>query len=412
MLERNGDKRRLALLVIATVAYLVAWNRGVPVLYGFSATALSLFLLGMLLPRMALHPVTVVRRHAAQACEDEALHVSLLVRNERPRALRLVELIDAAPPLALENGSPIAFVGYLRGGAERTLEYRLSCYKRGHYSLGPLGMATDFPLGLTSRELTLEGTTSEFWVSPRMVDIARFPFAGDCSIDARGVPSPRTGSGEEFAGVREYRSGDSPRHLHWRASADRGELVVREFERIAAAQCVIAIDAYSAALADAGRDTTLDVSARIAASIARHALVRRRFPVQLLARGRRHVHRGSSGNDSELQGLLRALAELEPGHEPFARALVEFTASVPPHATLVAVHTDHGRAAIEAALSSVAARAVFVVQIVLHRVSFGAQATQRQPVEATRGFLPTRYGLALDLRAGDDLAQALSSWTD
>jgi uncharacterized protein (DUF58 family) len=40
----------------------------------------------------------------------------------------------------------------------------------------------------------------------------------------------RAGHGTDLYGVREYRSGDSLRRIHWKTSARRGELVVREFE--------------------------------------------------------------------------------------------------------------------------------------------------------------------------------------
>ena len=44
------------------------------------------------------------------------------------------------------------------------------------------------------------------------------------------IASPRGGHGNELFGVREYRAGDSLRRIHWRSSARRGELVVREYE--------------------------------------------------------------------------------------------------------------------------------------------------------------------------------------
>ena len=40
----------------------------------------------------------------------------------------------------------------------------------------------------------------------------------------------RAGQGTDLYGVREYRSGDSLRRIHWKTSARRGELVVREYE--------------------------------------------------------------------------------------------------------------------------------------------------------------------------------------
>lgn len=42
--------------------------------------------------------------------------------------------------------------------------------------------------------------------------------------------APRSGSGTEMFGVREYRPGDPLRRIHWRSSARHGELIVREFE--------------------------------------------------------------------------------------------------------------------------------------------------------------------------------------
>lgn len=44
------------------------------------------------------------------------------------------------------------------------------------------------------------------------------------------LAAPRSGSGTELFGVREYVSGDALRRIHWRSSARRGHLVVREFE--------------------------------------------------------------------------------------------------------------------------------------------------------------------------------------
>jgi uncharacterized protein (DUF58 family) len=44
------------------------------------------------------------------------------------------------------------------------------------------------------------------------------------------IASPRAGHGNEMFGVREYRTGDSLRRIHWRSSARRGKLVMREYE--------------------------------------------------------------------------------------------------------------------------------------------------------------------------------------
>ena len=64
-------------------------------------------------------------------------------------------------------------------------------------------------------------------VLPRFASLAHHPQARELEAS---VAAPRAGSGTELFGVREYRPGDSLRRIHWRSSARRGELVVREYE--------------------------------------------------------------------------------------------------------------------------------------------------------------------------------------
>jgi len=56
------------------------------------------------------------------------------------------------------------------------------------------------------------------------------------------VATPRAGSGNEIFGIREYQPGDSLRRIHWRSSAKRGELVVREYEPPGVQTLTIAVD--------------------------------------------------------------------------------------------------------------------------------------------------------------------------
>ena len=70
----------------------------------------------------------------------------------------------------------------------------------------------------------------------------------------------RAGHGTDLYGVREYRSGDSLRRIHWKTSARRGELVVREFEPPGLKVLALLLDPGPAAPAAA------DQIARLAAS--------------------------------------------------------------------------------------------------------------------------------------------------
>jgi uncharacterized protein (DUF58 family) len=76
--------------------------------------------------------------------------------------------------------------------------------------------------------------------------------------------APRRGSGPEFLGVREYRPGDSMRHVHWPSTARTGTVMVREFEEERTRRIAIVVDT----VADAGHAwTPLDACCSAAASI-------------------------------------------------------------------------------------------------------------------------------------------------
>jgi uncharacterized protein (DUF58 family) len=70
----------------------------------------------------------------------------------------------------------------------------------------------------------------------------------------------RAGHGTDLYGVREYRSGDPLRRIHWKTSARRGELVVREFEPPGLKVLALLLDAEPAT------QVAADQLARLAAS--------------------------------------------------------------------------------------------------------------------------------------------------
>lgn len=94
-------------------------------------------------------------------------------------------------------------------------------------------------------------------VLPRFTSLAGRLIAREVEAS---VAAPRAGPGNELFGVREYRPGDSLRRIHWRTSARRGELVVREFEPPGVRRLAIDLDPQPPSLEIA------DQIARIAAS--------------------------------------------------------------------------------------------------------------------------------------------------
>jgi uncharacterized protein (DUF58 family) len=109
--------------------------------------------------------------------------------------------------------------------------------RRGRQAWGGLRAVSGYPFGLVERGVTLVPQDIAM-VLPSLgwLHRGRFlrhlrglsvkPQSGGLRLSARTHPAAQV----EFHGLRSYRSGDSPRLIHWRTSARRGELMVREFE--------------------------------------------------------------------------------------------------------------------------------------------------------------------------------------
>lgn len=102
----------------------------------------------------------------------------------------------------------------------------LESVRRGPVLMTEWWLQTGDPLGLFA--VRVRGRDGELaLVLPRYQSLHARPLARELEAV---VTVPRAGSGTEIFGVRQYQPGDPLRRIHWRSTARRGELVVREFE--------------------------------------------------------------------------------------------------------------------------------------------------------------------------------------
>jgi uncharacterized protein (DUF58 family) len=107
-------------------------------------------------------------------------------------------------------------------------------------------------------------------------------------------------------GVREYRPGDSQRHVHWPSTARTGTVMVRELEEERSRRLAILVDT----LTDVGEaPTPLDACCTAAASIARAAVADGHGIRSITASGRNDV---TVADDADELSFRRRLAALQP----------------------------------------------------------------------------------------------------
>jgi uncharacterized protein (DUF58 family) len=120
--------------------------------------------------------------------------------------------------------SPV-LVADVAAGARQRLELPLAAAARGIVRLERVRLSTAYPFGLF-RAWTWVHTPIEMLVYPRPV--GSLPMPADSGRGLRSRPLPGAGA-DEWAGLRPFRDGDSPRQVDWKAYAREAPLLVKEY---------------------------------------------------------------------------------------------------------------------------------------------------------------------------------------
>ena len=154
----------------------------------------------------------------------------------RDRVPRALDAPDARGHLVRVAGSPVV------------LDYEVHGLLRGGYQIGPLVVERLDALGLVRRQRSVGGTTG-LTVLPRVHAVPPPPsgFGGDIEAAAATVA---VGGGQRDVATREYRSGDPMRSVDWRATAHRGELMVRSEAPATSSAAAVVLDVRESAWAD------------------------------------------------------------------------------------------------------------------------------------------------------------------
>ncbi|KAA9107594.1 DUF58 domain-containing protein [Microbacterium rhizomatis] len=153
-------------------------------------------------------------------------------------------------------------------GDERAVElrYTITGARRGVHPLGPLSVTSTDPFGLARRSNVL-GVRTQVTVTPAIVDL---PVLANFSGESGGTLHTTTnqiGQGSDNLIARPYAPGDSMRRIHWRATAHRDALMVRQEEQESTPEATVVLDrAAERWSAEALRTTGLDAGFEAAVS--------------------------------------------------------------------------------------------------------------------------------------------------
>jgi uncharacterized protein (DUF58 family) len=255
-------------LISGTLALgLATLNTGNNLLYLLMGALLGTIALSGWLSEHALRDIGLRRSVPRAVTAGTPAHVEYSVRNGKPRlpshGLELRERLRSGSPLRCGSG----YVSALEPGASARVRVELLPARRGVYALEGLVLATLFPFGLFAKErdVDLPGTIVVWPRTDRPVRTPRVAAASGRRVRL-ATSSSLAGERGEYRGLREYRPGDDPRDIHWRTTARRGQLMVREYDREAKDEYWIVLDTVSPT--ELAGETAIEVTASIIAAAA------------------------------------------------------------------------------------------------------------------------------------------------
>ncbi|HZE28815.1 MAG TPA: DUF58 domain-containing protein, partial [Gaiellaceae bacterium] len=291
------QRGRLALALGATT-YLAAWAFGSKILYPVALGLPSAVLLAWLWTALANRPLRITRTlPSGERLEGDDVEIEVRLASERRLVPARWTLRERIGKLG-ERSTPLSADGHAR--------YVLDRLSRGRYEFEGSTAVIEDPFGLQRIEQPLD-SPGALLVYPRLVELDRlFSEGGTRSHDGRQLLLRRP-SGFDLHSVREYEHGDSLRKVHWRSTARRAQLMVKELEDSPRDEVAIVLDADP----DAVVGESFDVQVRAAGSLLLSHVRRGRRAV-LVVNGARAEQRGVRSAESDWRQALDLLAAVEP----------------------------------------------------------------------------------------------------
>ena len=279
----------------------------------FGPTLLFIFIFLILLP-LALVTMTIIPFAFLRV--EERWGKSMPVRGDTVP----VSMVVVNPSLLPAHGIRVELTGmpgqrqtdlltlHLPPTTGHTTHLALRYEHRGVYRIGVKAIRQSDPLGFLHLSRVFE--PQEFRVYPKLYEIRAFSTVVE---DILGRIGGRNGHGAEdpalFMQLREYREGESIRHISWRKFASTGKPFLREFERQQRNGAALYLDTRRGT--GTNRREQEDTSLEIFLAIGRY-LIRSGIPVTCRAPG-----------NSELEQLLAGSAAGAKDFTPVLREAID-----------------------------------------------------------------------------------------
>ena len=193
--------------------------------------------------------------------EGDQVKVRLRIRNRCPWPVWGLSVKGG-----FRQDAPSAALARVAGLSKVEFSWDFVPDERGVYPVAPPYIQTGFPFGLWTSQCSIS-VEEEFLVWPKTVRLNGLPDLTSSQSSEEHLSDRKAGDLGDILGTRSFRQGDSLRRVHWAQSARHQRLVVTERQSGVESRVCVRIDASNESHLGSGKDSTLNWTLRIAASI-------------------------------------------------------------------------------------------------------------------------------------------------
>lgn len=418
-MRHNRPHNRHAVYVVLILLLLIGLFTGQTLFFAWAtvvgAIMLVVTLWSLFFSTFGLRIERNTRSHRAQVGRKFTEHLNVV--NAIPFVKTPLEIQDGS---TLPNHRINYVTPFLLGRTSHRWSAETLCTVRGEFQLGPLTITAVDPFGLFNIPKSVAGT-ERLLVYPTVLELKQFALPAGMLSGGEARRQITQNTTANAVGVRDYVQGDSINRIHWKSTARRNKLIVKEFEIDPLLDVWLFVDFSKDALFEAssvqrleGRGAVIPIGTSIphsteeygvviAASVANFFIAQERALGFAAYTPHREVHAPERGI-RQLTRILETLAvarSLSP--HPLHHLLVQEAHRLSRGTTLVLV-TSSITLAWVTELQLLMQRGLHPVCVYVEPASFGAPYAS-DDVRGRLGFLRVPTYL---VRCGDDITAVLS----
>lgn len=299
-------------ILVTLVVGFAAMNTAAQLLYIMFSLMCGFLVLSAISANANYRGIAIERRAPRIAEAQRPVAATMTARSHKRFVTSFsLQIFDS---LAVGRLLGAVFIDRIPPRGEVSRDYLVVFPRRGVVRLGELSLHTRFPFSLIERR-SWRAASSEILVLPQVIDVSGL--MREIEADLGEIEINRRGRGTGLYNIREHERGDSSRDIHWKVSARRGRLMVREYEAEEHRKASVILDNRCADIDDPESIHDFERAVILSSSVLAH-MCREGHQVELRT-GAGIVAYGTG--EQHLLRCRRALASIAPvpSDDPMAR---------------------------------------------------------------------------------------------